>query len=86
MVHFRSASNRCGKSQSCQLSSVRTKSPRMPSNLSSVILTYPFGDTSDESISAFCWFQNQSQSVCVPLNFVITSFGNLALIDLSFLF
>ena len=44
------------------------------------------GDTSDESISALNWFQNRSQSVCVPLNSVITSFGNLALIDLSFLF
>ena len=47
---------------------------------------FMIGDTSDESISALNWFQNRSQSVCVPLNFIITSFGNLALIDLSFLF
>ena len=39
VVHFRNASSRCGISQSCQLSSVHTKSPLIPSNLSSVILT-----------------------------------------------
>ena len=47
---------------------------------------FVIGDTSDKSISALNWFQNRSQSVCVPFNFAMTSFGNLALIDLSFFF
>ena len=37
--------------------------------------------TSAESISALNWFQNRGQSVCVLLNFVITSFGSFVLID-----
>ena len=42
-IHLRNASISCGNSmQLCHSSSVRTKSPLIPSSLSSVFLAYPF--------------------------------------------